>query len=122
MVGVEAQVAQAMTVLNFVIVPAAILAGILLTRKLTRGEIMSDLQAAIDAVTEQLAHAKFEIVNEIQRLEAQIVAGETPDLTALKAAAQALEDVVVDVEAPAPDVPVEDVPADVPAVSEEGLI
>lgn len=66
---------------------------------------MSDAQDAVDAVSAQLGKAKDEIVAEIAALEAQVANGEAPDLTALKAAAQALDDVV-------PDAPVEEPPAD----------
>jgi len=57
---------------------------------------MSEIQSAVDAVVEQLSRAKGEIVAEIAKLEAAVVAGEPVDLTALKDAAQALDDVVVD--------------------------
>jgi 16S rRNA G1207 methylase RsmC len=67
-------------------------------RKLDR--LMGDVQDAVDAVVAQLDKAKGEILNEITNLEAQIAAGETPDLSALKAAAQALDDVVPDAEPP----------------------
>lgn len=70
---------------------------------------MSAAQDAVDQITTQLGNVKDEIVGKIADLEAQIAAGETPDLTALKAAAQALDDVV-------PDAPV-DTPAE-PAVDE----
>jgi len=64
---------------------------------------MGAVQDAVDAVVAQLDKAKTEVVNEIAALEAQIAAGETPDLTALKAAAQGLDDVV-------PDAPVDEPP------------
>lgn len=79
--------------------------------------IMSEVQDAVDAVVAQLGKARAEIVAEIANLEAQIGAGEAPDLTALKAAAQALDDVVPDapVEVPPVDVPVDPAPVeDVP--------
>lgn len=60
--------------------------------------IVSEVQDAVDLVVVQLSKAKAEIVSEISSLEAAVVAGEPVDLTALKAAAQALDDVVVDVE------------------------
>jgi hypothetical protein len=72
-----------------------------LTTKTNRlGVVMGEVQDAVDAIVVQLGKAKDEILAEIANLEAQIAAGETPDLTALKAAAQALDDVV-------PDAPVE---------------
>lgn len=73
------------------------------------GITMGAVQDAVDQVAAQLAKAKAEIVAKIADLEAQVAAGETPDLTALKEAAQALDDVVLDV----PDVP----PADEPPVA-----
>ena len=60
--------------------------------------VMSEVQNAVDAVVAQLGKAKEEIVAEIAGLEAAVAAGEVPDLTSLKAAAQALDDVVVDAE------------------------
>ena len=66
---------------------------------------MSEVQDAIDAIATQLVKAKDEIVSQIAGLEMQIGSGVTPDLTALKAAAQALDDIV-------PDAPVETVAED----------
>ena len=60
------------------------------------GVLMGALQDAVDQITAQLAKAQAEIVAKIADLEAQIAAGETPDLGPLKAAAQALDDVVED--------------------------
>lgn len=57
---------------------------------------MSEIQAAVDAVTEQLDKAKGEILDQIEILEAAVAAGAVPDLSALKAAAQALDDIVPD--------------------------
>lgn len=68
------------------------------------GVIMGEVQDQVDAVVAELGKAKDEIVAKVADLEAQIAAGEAPDLTALKAAAQALDDVV-------PDAPVEEAPA-----------
>ena len=62
------------------------------------GLIMTEAQDAVDAVVSQLGKAKDEVLGKIADLEAQVAAGETPDFTALKAAAQALDDVVPDVE------------------------
>lgn len=69
------------------------------------GTLMGAVQDAVDQITAQLAKAQAEIVAKIADLEAQIAAGETPDLGPLKAAAQALDDVV-------PDAPVEEPPAE----------
>lgn len=63
---------------------------------LVRRTIMGAVQDAVDAITAQLEKAKTEIVTAISDLEAQVAAGETPDLTALRAAAQGLDDVVPD--------------------------
>jgi hypothetical protein len=55
--------------------------------------IMSEAQDAVDAVVAQLGKAKDEILTEVANLEAQVAAGQAPDLTALKAAAQSLDDI-----------------------------
>ena len=58
-------------------------------------------QDAIDAVVEQLVKAQTEIVNRIADVQAQLDAAgvaEQIDLSSLTAAAQALDDVVADVE------------------------
>lgn len=68
---------------------------------------MSAAQDAVDAVSVQLGKAKDEIVSKIADLQAQVDAGETPDLTALNAAAQALDDVVPDAEPTPPAEPTE---------------
>lgn len=57
---------------------------------------MGALQDAIDQVTAQLDKAKQEILAEIDKLETQVNAGEVPNLDALRAAAQGLDDVVPD--------------------------
>lgn len=57
---------------------------------------MSATQDIIDRVTAQLGKAQTEITGAIDDLKAQIAAGVTPDLSALEAAAQALDDVVPD--------------------------
>jgi malonyl CoA-acyl carrier protein transacylase len=93
---------EATFVLLFVINPLTILLAVLITK----GVVMSEVQDAVDAVVVQLSKAKAEIVSEIESLEAAVVSGEPVDLTALKAAAQALDDVVVDV---VEEVPVEEV-------------
>lgn len=70
---------------------------------------MSEVQDAVDAVVVQLVSAKEEILAEIAALEAQ---EPSIDLSALKAAAQALDDVVVDeplVVEEVEEVPVEEV-------------
>jgi len=58
--------------------------------------LMSATQDIIDRVTAQLGKAQTEITGAIDDLKAQIAAGVTPDLSALEAAAQALDDVVPD--------------------------
>lgn len=64
--------------------------------KRLRRLIVSEAQDAVDAVTVQLGKAKDELVAKIDDLQAQVDAGEAPDLTALREAAQALDDVVPD--------------------------
>lgn len=78
--------------------------------------LMGAAQDAVDAVSVQLGKAKAEIVSKIADLETQVANGETPDLTALKAAAQSLDDVVPDpvVEEP----PVENPPVEEPPVGD----
>ena len=82
-------------------------------------------QASVDAVVAQLGKAQVEITTRITEVQAQLDAAQVPaesvDLSALVAAAQALDDIVPDVEVlvdePA-DVVAEvvvDVPVDVPA-------
>lgn len=68
----------------------------LVTRRELRSIIMGAVQDAVNQITTQLGKAKNEILDKITDLETQIAAGETPDLTELKAAAQALDDVVPD--------------------------
>lgn len=63
------------------------------------GIAMSEVQDAVDAVTAQVSKGTAEVVAQVAALEAQAAAGVAPDLTALKAAAQALDDLNVD---PAP--------------------
>lgn len=60
---------------------------------------MSEVQSAVDAIAAQLVKVKEEVVGEIGKLEAAVAAGVTPDLSALKAAADALDAIVPDVEA-----------------------
>lgn len=67
---------------------------------------MSAVDDILAGVTDQLGKAKGEIVAKIDELQAQVAAGQPPSqdtLDALKAAAQALDDIV-------PDVPSEDAP------------
>lgn len=80
-------------VLLFVLNPLTIL----LTVLITKGVFMSAVQEAVDAITAQLGKVKDEVVGEIGKLEAALAAGVTPDLTALKAAADALDAIVPDV-------------------------
>lgn len=85
-------------------------AGVAIIATLTiRRTVMTATQDAIDVITTQLGKAKTEIVGAIADLEAQVADGQEPDLTALKAAAQALDDVVPDPE-PTPE-PADDQPA-----------
>lgn len=70
--------------------------------KHTERHLMSELQDAVDAVAAQVSKGTAEVVAQVAALEAQIAAGVAPDLTALKAAAQALDDLNVD---PAPAEP-----------------
>lgn len=88
----------------FLMFPIITVVMMVWVRYMVEGVVMSEVQDAVDQIVAQLAKAKAEIVSEIESLEAAVVAGETVDLTALKAAAQALDDVVVD-----EDVPVEEV-------------
>lgn len=80
------------------IVSASVTAAFLYTiHRLTRLEnTMSDIQDAVDAVTAQVSKGTAEVVAQVAALEAQIAAGQAPDLTALKAAAQALDDLNAD--------------------------
>ena len=75
---------------------------------------MSEIQAAVDAVTDQLGKAKDEILDQIEVLEAAVAAGEAPDLSALKAAAQALDDIVPDEVVVVPEEPAVEEPVVVP--------
>ena len=74
-----------------------------------KGTIMTAAQDAVDAITAKLDKAKDEILTEIETLKAQVAEGQTPDLSRLEAAAQALDDVVPDVEPsdPEPEEPAE---------------
>lgn len=93
-------------VLLFVLNPLTILAAVLLTK----GVVMSDVQAVVDAITAQLGKVREEVVGEIAKLEAALQAGVTPDLAGLKAAADALDAIVPDAEEVVEDeVPVEEV-------------
>lgn len=62
------------------------------------GEIMSEQQDAVDAITAQVQKGTAEVVAQVAKLEEQIANGEAPDLTGLKAAAQALDDLNADPE------------------------
>ena len=74
---------------------------------------MSDVQVAVDAITAQLGKVREEVVSEISKLEAALAAGVAPDLSALKAAADALDAVVPDAGV------VEEVPAEEVAAEED---
>lgn len=80
----------------FILLPIIIAVLMVWVRYMIEGVVMSSVQDAVDEIVAQLAKAKAEIVSEIESLEAAVAAGESVDLTALKAAAQALDDVVVD--------------------------
>ena len=92
-------------VLLFIINPLTIVAVGLLAKEL----FMSDVQDAVDAITAQLVKVQAEVVKEIAKLEEAVNAGIVPDLTGLKAAADALDSIVPD-EVVAP--PVDEVPAE----------
>ncbi len=75
---------------------------------------MSEVQDAVDAITEQLGKATLEILTQIDTLQTKLDAipeAETVDLTALRAAAQALDDINPD-DVPHPD---QTLPEDLPA-------
>jgi hypothetical protein len=67
---------------------------------LTIGRLAMSTQESIDAIVVQLGKAKDEVVAKIADVQAQLDAAGVPaeqvDLTALAAAAQALDDVVAD--------------------------
>lgn len=67
-------------------------------RELIKEVVVGAVQDAVDAVVAQLDKAKGEILSEIAKLEEQVANGEVPNLDALKAAAQSLDDVVADPE------------------------
>jgi hypothetical protein len=88
------------------------------TKRLEKVVIMS-AQDSINAVVAQLGKAKAEIVAKIADVQAQLDAASVPaeqvDLSALTAAAQALDDVVADAPVEVPvEVPVEEAPVEVP--------
>lgn len=101
---------QTAFVLLCVVNPLTIFAAYL-AAKSALGGVMSEVQSAVDAVTNQLVKAQAEIVSEINNLEAAVAAGEPVNLDALKAAAQALDDVVADAPA-AEEAPADEAPAD----------
>ena len=59
-------------------------------------KIMSALQQQIDAITAQNEKSRLEIIAKIDELQAKIDAGETVDLTALRASVQGIDDIVPD--------------------------
>jgi hypothetical protein len=69
----------------------------ILQQLFTIERIMSEQQAQIDALAEQLGKAKAEIIAQVEALQAQIDAGGVVDLTALKAAVQGIDDLNPDV-------------------------
>jgi hypothetical protein len=66
----------------------------------TIGRLYMSTQESIDGIVAQLGKAKDELLTEIAAVKAQLeaasVPAETVDLTALTAAAQALDDIVPD--------------------------
>lgn len=88
-----------MTVLPWIITALA-LASLFIIKRI-EGTIMSEVQDAVDALTAQVVHVRDEVTAAIADLEAQIAAGvAAPDLTALKAAVQSVDDIVADAPAP----------------------
>lgn len=81
-------------VLLFILNPLTILFAVLITK----GVVMSAVQDSVDAIVAQLAKVQGEVVGEIAKLEEALAAGVTPDLSALKAAADALDAIVPDAE------------------------
>jgi predicted RNA polymerase sigma factor len=84
-------------------VAAVAVAIVLIVTHRWKEAIVSEVQDAVDAITAQISKGTGEVVAEIAALEAQVAAGVAPDFTALKAAAQALDDLNPDpvVEPPA---------------------
>lgn len=76
-----------------------------------KGFILVSTQDSVNAVVDQLRKAQAEIVAKLADVQAQLAAAgvaEQVDLSALTAAAQALDDIVAD---PAVEAPVEEAPA-----------
>jgi hypothetical protein len=73
--------------------------------RINRMEYHMATQDDVNAVVDQLGKASAEIQGRIADLETQVANGEAPDLTALKAAAQRLDDVVPDPEPPVEENP-----------------
>jgi hypothetical protein len=82
----------------------------LLYQLITLGRSLMSTQDNINAVVTQLGKAKDEIVAKIADVQAQLDAANVPaevvDLSALNAAAQALDDVVPDEPADVPEEPI----------------
>lgn len=57
---------------------------------------MSEVQAAVDAITAVLVKARGEILGEIASLESAVSAGEAVDLSGLRAVADSLDAIVPD--------------------------
>lgn len=89
-----------MTAASAVFILAGLVLALFLLHAITidsiKDAIMSASQDAVDAVVAQLTKARDEIVAEVANLEAQVAAGQAPDLTALKAIAQSLDDLNAD--------------------------
>lgn len=61
------------------------------------GVTLSDVQASVDSITEQVLKSRLEVLAKIAELEAAAAAGEVVDFTELKAAVQSVDDIVADV-------------------------
>ena len=100
--GLEISVPNLLTVAAVIFVATLIVTAYTdLTTRTNQLEnlIMSNTQEVIDAVTAQIVKAQRELVGRIAEVQAQLDAAgvaEQVDLTALTAAAQALDDVVPD--------------------------
>lgn len=96
-----------------------------LSKRLEKVVEMS-VQDSVNAVVAQLGKAKSEIVAKIADVQAQLDAASVPveqvDLSALTAAAQALDDIVPDVVEPVVEPVVEEVVVEEPPVVEEVVV
>lgn len=99
--------------LLFVLNPLTILLAVVLSRRVVQGEMMSEVQVLVDSITAQLVKVRDEVVGEISKLEESLAAGVAPDLSALKAAADALDAIVPDAVVEVEEAAVEVVEAEV---------